>query len=145
VKKFFGILVLLSLISCSSSEVVKNYNSGNPVFTIKATSCYGKCPEYEIEIHGDGKVFYTGKKNVEKLGSHEFKISEKEIDELLKEFENAKFWDMKDEYTAKVTDLPTIYISCSYNGKVKKITDYYGAPAELKMLEEKLGKYRNMK
>lgn len=142
-KKISGLLFLAVLIGCSSSNTVKKYNPENPVFTIQTTSCYGKCPELEILIQGDGKVFYTGKKNVEKIGKFEFQISEKEIDELLKDFEDAGFWDMKDEYTAKVTDLPTIYISCAYNNKIKKITDYFGAPAVLKRLEEKLLNFKN--
>ena len=39
---------------------------------------------------------------------------------------------MLNEYTEKITDLPTTYIQI----KEKKIKDYYGAPKKLKDLEK---------
>ena len=42
--------------------------------------------------------------------------------------ENIKFSEMLDEYSEKITDLPTTYIQI----KEKKIKDYFGAPKKLK-------------
>ena len=50
-------------------------------------------------------------------------------------FEEAGFWDLNDEYTSQVTDLPTTWTTLVLGEKTKTIKDYYGAPEELKSLE----------
>jgi hypothetical protein len=142
-KKIFLLILFLSLAGCSLLQYSQKEDTDNLLFSIETTSCYGKCPELEIVIRGNGNAFYIGKKNVDKIGKFEFQLTKEEIAELLDAFNNAKFWEMQDEYSAKVTDLPTIFISCTYNGKSKRIKDYYGAPNSLKKLEEKIIKYKD--
>ena len=43
--------------------------------TLSRSGCYGKCPTYEVEIHGDGTVLYDGKFDVAAKGKHTAKIS----------------------------------------------------------------------
>ena len=35
--------------------------------TLSRSGCYGRCPVYKVEIHGDGTVLYDGKVNVASL------------------------------------------------------------------------------
>ena len=39
--------------------------------TMERTGCYGTCPNYTIELFNDGKIKYTGKEFVEKIGKYE--------------------------------------------------------------------------
>lgn len=54
------------------------------------------------------------------------------------EFEKADFFNFKDEYTSRITDLPTTYIGFIDKGKTKIVRDYHGAPQLLSDLEAKL-------
>jgi len=36
--------------------------------TLSRSLCYGRCPVYEVEIHGDGTFLYDGKLNVDAKG-----------------------------------------------------------------------------
>ena len=51
--------------------------------TLSRSGCYGRCPAYKIEIHGDGTVLYDGKANVAHKGSHTTKISHASLMELV--------------------------------------------------------------
>jgi hypothetical protein len=81
---------------------------------------------------------YKGDSNVEKLGDYEKSIPDDELAKLADAFEKNKFFDMKDEYTSQITDVPSRYVSYSIGGKSKKIKDRYNAPAELKEIEKLL-------
>ncbi|MBW8051199.1 MAG: hypothetical protein FVQ77_12830 [Cytophagales bacterium] len=118
---------------------IESENDGT-VITLQKTMCYGKCPVYTITIHGDGQSVYVGKKNVDKIGKYQKKLKISEVENLIKAFEDANFYNFKDEYSAKVTDLPTTYITYTVNEKTKRIKDYYGAPDELKKLEKMVEK-----
>ena len=63
-----------------------------------------------------------------------------DVENLKKSFIDANFFDFKNEYTSKKTDLPTTYISFENNGKYKKIRDYSDAPEALKNLEKMIEK-----
>jgi hypothetical protein len=103
---------------------------------LKKDPCFGFCPVYKIKITGDGKAVYNGKKNVEKEGVWYRTLSAEQTKALFKAFEEADYWSFRDEYTAQVTDLPTTWTTFSLGEKNKTIKDYYGAPKELKALEE---------
>ncbi len=62
---------------------------------------------------------------------------------MFKAFEVNDFWSFEDEYTAKVTDLPTTYLTCTVDGKTKMIKMYYNVPADLINLAKLLDSYAN--
>ena len=110
--------------------------SNKPMITLQKTSCYGKCPVYTMEIYETGVIKLNGVKNLDKIGTYCKTITNKDVEGLRKAFTDAKFFDFKDEYTSKKTDLPTTYISFENTGKFKKIRDYSDAPEELRKLEK---------
>lgn len=114
------------------------YSSNNPVITLERTVCFGKCPSYILTIFGDGKAIYKGRKFVDMIGASEKKLPLSAIDSLIAAFEKADFFNLQNEYTAGVTDLPTTIVSIKWNGKEKKVVDYYKAPASLRELEKKI-------
>ena len=143
-------LLFIFIFTTSSCHLTKKHaankdQGSNETLSIevKRTACFGRCPVYTIKIQGTGKVWYEGKANVEKMGRYEKQITQDEVNVLIKAFEDAKIWELQDEYTAKVTDFPTTYVSFSLNGKIKKIKDYYGAPQILKYLEKRIDDIAN--
>ena len=111
------------------------------VMSIKHTPCFGKCPDYELQIYSNGLVYYDGGRFSARLGKMHKKITKKEVKDLVEKFNNAKFFEFNDKYTAQVTDMPTTYISFYDHGKSKTITDYYDAPPALRHLEMLLNAY----
>jgi len=127
-------LLILFAFSCKTTKKI-NEKSDYVVFTFRKTECKGKCPAYYMEIFSNGKVTFVGTKNVEKIGKYIKQIEIREVENLISQFENAKFNKFENEYTSLITDLPTTYISFTNNDTTKTIRDYYGAPQELKNLE----------
>jgi hypothetical protein len=48
------------------------------------------------------------------------------------------FFNMKDEYSAFMSDLPTTFVTITREGRTKRIEDYFGAPDGLKELERQI-------
>ncbi|MES2393583.1 MAG: DUF6438 domain-containing protein [Acidobacteriota bacterium] len=62
--------------------------------------CLGKCPEYNVAIHGDGTVNYSSLGNVAVTGSRVAHISPQSFDELLSHFKSANFFSALPNYEA---------------------------------------------
>ena len=136
-------IFFLVLAPCNAPKNAAQSQTDNKVrtavFTLQRTACFGKCPVFELTVSGaDNKAIYKGTANTEKIGTYEKSISDEEIGKLMDAFDNAHFFEMKDEYNAAITDVPSAYISYSLNGKTKKIKDRWQPPAELKALEKLL-------
>jgi hypothetical protein len=59
--------------------------------TLTRTSCFGPCPDYSVEIRGDGTVIYEGNRCVGERGHHDGRILESRVDELFEKFMRADF------------------------------------------------------
>jgi hypothetical protein len=103
---------------------IKNHDSLRMM--LSRTSCFGTCPDYSVEIRGDGTVIYEGNSCVVTQGHHDGHILESRVDELLERFKSAEFLSLKDHYLAAATDLPTFTVSLKYDAVSKTVTDYGG-------------------
>ena|SRR5215831_14883583 len=61
---------------------------------LSRSPCYGRCPTYDVEIHGDGTVLYNGKANVATKGRHTAKISRASLEELVDTFRKADYFSL---------------------------------------------------
>ncbi|MEM0941529.1 MAG: DUF6438 domain-containing protein [Bacteroidota bacterium] len=132
--KFSSLLIITFsyLSSYLASQVSK------PLSSYTKTSCMGSCPAFRFEVYMNGKAFYTGKENVERLGKWSADVSDSELEEIKSIFEKNDFFSFKDRYYAEISDLPVTYIEFRSDGKEKKVMDYYGAPLKLKQLEQEV-------
>jgi uncharacterized protein DUF6438 len=140
-----GGIIFLSSMLFGASQKTDNLRKcdGEIVITIERSSCFGDCPVYSAEIHADGTVVYVGKSNVKEIGERRTKISQEKIRELVKEFQQINYFSLKDEYQTDesgmtVSDLPTTATSICLDGKLKQVVNYFGAPKELRALQEKI-------
>lgn len=97
--------------------------------TLSRGACYGTCPTYEVEIHGDGTVLYDGKANVAADGRRTAKISHASLVELVDIFRKADYFSLSDRYVSSVTDNPAYETSISFDGLHKSVLDYAGRRA----------------
>lgn len=108
---------------------------------MEKTTCMGGCPAYKFEVFLDKTAIYTGKSNVENIGQFSATLTDAQIDMLKNEFVEANFFSFANVYSAPFTDLPTTFIYYNNGTDFSKVTDYYGAPDELKNLEKKIEEF----
>jgi ankyrin repeat protein len=115
---------------------IRDWNSLR--MTIKRTACFGTCPSYRVEIHGDGNVLYEGQAYVAVTGSHRGSVSKETVSELVDAFRNTDYYSLEDEYVWPATDLPTYETSIEIDGKLKKVKDYAGEQVGMPLSVSKL-------
>ena len=130
--KNYLLVFILFFSSCFNLTKQKELQSPKIIISLEKTACFGRCPVFKIIIYDNGKALYSGQKFVKKVGEHDLKVSKKEIDKILSKAKKIGFNNLKNEYSERITDLPTTYIMINN----KKIKDYYGAPSKLKDLEK---------
>lgn len=99
------------------------------VIRLKRTRCYGPCPSYSVEVHGNGEVEFSGISNVSSPGRHSTKISKELVQQLVAAFREANYFSLRDEYVAPITDLPTFTTSIEFDNSRKSVKDYAGSRA----------------
>ena len=97
--------------------------------TLARTGCFGTCPSYKVEVRGDGTVLYEGGGYVTFTGVHRGLVPQSNVIELVKLFEQADYYSLRDEYISGVTDNPTQTTSISIDGRQKQVVDYVGLSA----------------
>jgi hypothetical protein len=136
----FAVLTL-SLLSCTQSAGVSTIEDSYRI-SLERGACFGFCPIYKVEIHGDGTVIYIGERFVKVTGEQRRQISREAVAALVDKFVKSGFFNLEDEYVAQVTDLPTFVLTVSLSGQRKSIKDYggkmAGMPAIVTELEDEV-------
>ena len=120
------------------------------VITLQRTVCYGTCPEYKLTIFADGRVLYEGTSYVKKEGKAWGRITRRQLEKLILEFNKINYFSLADSYTPgtkvcpqSMTDMPAATTSLTRNGKSKTIVHYHGCRGlsvmdQLTQLENKI-------
>jgi len=90
--------------------------------TLERTACFGYCPTYKVTLRRDGSISYNGIKFVEPEGAYEGTAYG--FDRLAELILSRGYFNLKDRYTIKATDLPSAITSVVRGGKRKTITNY---------------------
>jgi hypothetical protein len=100
---------------------------------LSRSACFGICPDYSLTIEADGKVIFEGGNFTGTKGKVEDKIGKAVLKEIIAEFEQAEFFNLKDKYVDEEdgcgevwTDSPTETIAIKLNGKTKEVRHYFG-------------------
>jgi len=149
-----GAILFLSACDGSVTKPIQPANTGRDPFAtgdkipedlivrLKRTPCYGTCPAYLLTINAKGEVEFLGEQYTKVNGQAKGRIDEAKVRQLIEEFEKAKFFELKDDYTSENcgTDMPTVRTTLLINGNVKKIEHDKGcdAPPELTALENSI-------
>jgi len=101
-------------------------NERSLAIKLERTQCLGSCPDYSVEIHGDGTIIYEGKAYVVIPGRHTARIAPAAVRQLFQKFKSANFFWLLDAYEAPITDFPYFRTTLSFDGRSKAVTDYVG-------------------
>ena len=94
--------------------------------TLSRTSCYGTCPDYSVNIKGDGSVLFDGVAHTDIAGKHDYYVSPEAVATLIDKGRELNIWSARDRYFAEVTDGASYTLTISMGGKTKTIFDYMG-------------------
>lgn len=97
------------------------------VFALKRTSCFGSCPDYRVELRGNGEVHYFGFSDVLVRGAHKWRVDPATIVPLVETLRRANYFALKGYYEYPVTDLPTYITRLSIDDQHKFVLDYGGS------------------
>jgi hypothetical protein len=135
----FGLLA-----ACASSSA--NSGDGAPSLpaaerfsvTLERGPCFGACPDYSVTVSADGAVIFEGRRFVGTIGSAQAQIDVREAARLRRMFEDAGVFELRDEYVARLTDLPTYELRIVIDGRRKSIRDYGGLMIDMPPVVEEL-------
>jgi len=101
------------------------------------TSCFGKCPNYKVEIYKDGLVRYTGNLFTD-TGIYEKNIGVGQAQHILDEFTDKRVDTLQKEYRVRISDLPGINYTFKYDGTTKEVRNATFGPLFLRELAAKI-------
>jgi len=87
------------------------------------TSCFGTCPDYSVEIEGDGTVTYEGHAFVKTRGMQGEHLSPNAVQELASLMVSKRFFSLRSFYGRCGWDQPSTVISIEWPGLNKIVTD----------------------
>ena len=105
------------------------------LITLERTECYGTCPAYSVTIDAKGNVTYRGLKLVRVGGRRSDQIPVSRVADLWAAAERIRFFELRNRYSAMITDLPTTFVKIKGGGRSKRVEDYVAGPDELKELQ----------
>jgi hypothetical protein len=112
--------------------------------TLERTACFGTCPAYKVEIHGDGHVAFDGTAFVAVAGKREYHVPKPDIAQLVDDVRAKDIWSMRPSYAASVTDLPSTILTIRVGTQTHRLVDYagewVGMPPAVTRIEEEADK-----
>lgn len=129
--------------STQVDSVKPGHDYANAVIKLERTLCFGRCPDYTLEILGDGTVNYDGHDFVQVKGKQTAKIAADAVKGLVDEFFKIDYFALQDSFVEPVTDMPTTITSIRIDGKFKQVYNYFGAPQQVRDLELKIDEVAN--
>ena len=154
-------LMLAALFGCARADATPPIDRNKLKISLQRTACYGPCPDYLVTIDGHGNVVFeteppigVGDAQVHQMmapdsgvlfpGRHADRIAESVVDDLVEQFRKARFFELKNEYRASVTDSAAYIVTLDTGHGKKTIEDYVGGdvgmPASITALEDAIDK-----
>ncbi|HEV7660176.1 MAG TPA: DUF6438 domain-containing protein [Allosphingosinicella sp.] len=107
------------------------------------SGCFGDCPAYEVTIDGAGNVVFStgapppggdpeGFSRVEGVllgGIHRARIDRAALDALIERFRQARFFGLRRNYVANISDIPSFELTFTTGGRSHTVLNYGGIEA----------------
>lgn len=131
---------LLAVTLSAGAQADEMPGSGQIVIQLSRSRCFGSCPDYQVSIRGDGQVDYDGRHYVAVTGHASRRIAPKRVRELYRRFLRANFFQFANDYTSRISDIPTVELSVFDGEHWKHVRDHAGhlgdMPAVVTELED---------
>jgi hypothetical protein len=112
--------------------------------TLSRSACFGSCPSYKVDIHGNGRVVYRGEGFVDVMGEHHYTVPVGDVARLVESLRVKDLWSLRPAYRADITDNPTFELTMAIGDQVHHIEDYMGQkvgmPAAVSEFESEVDK-----
>lgn len=132
---FIFIIAFTASAQKGDNSTERRGGEGITEISLKRTTCFGSCPSYEIKLLRDGTATYVGRRFVERIGTYTGKFYG--FDRLAQLIEARGFFNLKDDYSIRATDLPSAVTSVVRAGRRKTVNNYGDAgPIELWGIEK---------
>jgi len=106
---------------------------------LRRRDCLGGCPAYTVRIGGDGRVTWTGERNVLVLGSATAGIDAIAAKALIQEAMSRGFSGLCTSYQMGGPAVPAYFTTVSIGGKVQTVEDRGGvAPAWVRVVDDEI-------
>jgi len=152
-QRLAGTLLIVALALMANDVAISSQGDKNPdlaslsdadfktlTIILERTSCYGTCPAYTVTLHGDGRVEYTGRQNVNYKTKKEERVEISAIKTVVSEFAKTKFLSLPEDYSEekctcrRCTDMATALTEISVAGVTHRVKHYYGCACAPKAL-----------
>lgn len=94
--------------------------------SLERSSCFGTCPDYQVELFGDGRAVFTGTGFTAVRGSHRYSVEPEKVAALVERLRSSDVWSARSEYRAPITDSATYKLRIQLGKEVHEIEDYVG-------------------
>ena len=104
------------------------------VASMVRTTCYGKCPYYEVNVYADGMVTYHGRQHVPYIGHYKANIGEKRVAQLLEKAAAIDYMSLENKYPLKglgIIDFPVCITMVRLKQQEKTIYSRNDTPPRL--------------
>ena len=132
---------LSSATAKSKKQKIKTASSDIHFIYMRRTACFGKCPDYSLDIKNDGTVKYSGYYFVKDSGVFEKHFSIAKVKPLFDEIAKDRLDTCKDQYENRIPDVAGIIFKIGYKGKTKEIHNAHFGPDFLKDLVPKFDEF----
>jgi hypothetical protein len=89
--------------------------------TLSRTACSGSCPVYTLTLHRDGRVHFTGVRDVALVGTTDWRMESLYARHLFTEFERSGFLQLGARYPTEVEEFPGLVLTLRREGVVHRV------------------------
>jgi hypothetical protein len=123
------IFAIVFLFGCKPANQLAKTNQ--LVFSIEKGPCFGKCPEYKVEVFANGEAQLNGVRNVEHVGDYKTQLPAAFIKEIADSINALNIADLDTNYVNKyLTDFPATDLIFDLNGVQKRIHIFHESPPQ---------------
>jgi hypothetical protein len=100
----------------------------DPTFSVSLTrgACFGACPAYEVTIDAAGHVVFRGQRDVYCSGEQRWQVDPQGVARLEDLVDQIGFFDLRDDYSHNIPDLPAYQVTVTRGGRTKHVRDHVG-------------------
>lgn len=133
-----AILAIIPLAGAMHKNTRKKTKATAPnleFISMHRTACFGRCPDYVIEVYSNGLVKYIGINFVNDSGVYQKNIGTAAVNKLFSEFKQYRVDTCKEVYNNMIPDLPGLAYQLKYaSDKTQDIRNAHFGPTFLKEL-----------
>ncbi len=134
------LLVAAGATSFAMQKKIKKAKNPNEIIsvTMHRTVCFGRCPEYKIDMNKDGNTVYSALRFNSDTGIYKKNIGTKKAQAVINQFMAYRVDTCSERYENRIPDLPGIIFTIKYANRTQKIANANFGPAFLVKLAEEM-------